>query len=155
MLPPTRWHLHQNVKHGGCSRGTARRGQWGVFVYLRLWPWPADGHVKVKKLVWNYLSTLVQKRTAYRGTHVGAFNLEFWSQINEVFSSEETLWLLNLGRKPLTTMTRAGFEPTLLPSRRFTVINRKPYTLTTRPRRKQPLRYKNRADETRWITRSY
>ena len=33
-------------------------------------------------------------------------------------------------------MTRAGFEPTLLPSRRFTVINRKPYMLTTRPRRK-------------------
>ena len=92
--------------------------------------------VKVKVKVSNYLSTLVQKRTAYRGTHVGAFNLEFWSQIKQVFSSEETLWMLNLGRKPLTTMTRAGFEPTLLPSRRFTAINRKPYTLTTRPRRK-------------------
>ena len=38
--------------------------------------------------------------------------------------------------KPLTTMTRAGFEPTLLPSHRFTVINRKPHMLTTRPRRK-------------------
>ena len=33
--------------------------------------------VKVKVKVSNYLSTLVQKRTAYRGTHVGAFNLEF------------------------------------------------------------------------------
>ena len=90
----------------------------------------SERFVKVK--VSNYLSTLVQKRTAYRGTHVGAFNLEFWSQIKEVFSSEETLW----GIKPLTTRTRAGFEPTLLPSRRFTVINRKPYMLTTWPRRK-------------------
>ena len=49
----------------------------------------------------NYLSTLVQKRTAYQGTHVGAFNLEFLSQIKQVFSSQENLWLLNLGRKPL------------------------------------------------------
>ena len=30
--------------------------------------------LKVKVKVSNYLSTLVQKRTAYRGTHVGAFN---------------------------------------------------------------------------------
>ena len=32
---------------------------------------------KYKVKVSNYLSTLVQKRTAYRGTHVRAFNLEF------------------------------------------------------------------------------
>ena len=33
-----------------------------------------------------------------------------------------------------TTVTRAGFEPTLLPSRRFTVIYEKPYSATEKVR---------------------
>ena len=37
---------------------------------------------RIKVKVSNYLSTLVEKSIAYRGTHVGAFNLEFWSQIS-------------------------------------------------------------------------
>ena len=86
-----------------------------------------DQNPRIKVKVLNYLSTLIQKRAAYRGIHVGAFNLEFLSQIKQVFSSEETLWLLNLGRNPLITVTKAGFETTLLPSCCFTVINRKPY----------------------------
>ena len=38
---------------------------------------------KVK--VSNYLSTLVQKRTAYRGTQFGALNLEFEAKSRESF----------------------------------------------------------------------
>ena len=42
--------------------------------------------LKLKVQVWNYLSTLVQKRTAYRGTHVGAFNYNF--EVNSKYCAE-------------------------------------------------------------------
>ena len=127
------YFMYPNVRHPN-PRGTDKSWNINQSQYPHIWRCEnltdLGQEIKLKlkfRIIYRRLYRSALR--AYRGTHVGAFNLEFWSQINEVFSSEETLWLLNLGRKPLTTMTRVGFEPTLLPSRRFTVINRKPYLM--------------------------